>query len=269
MGKMVITTAKKRRIILIQAVLFLILHSNLFAQETETIFPDLHGQELLDSLITVYRTNTVLTYDNARDTLFAKIDNNNDSLTCVYTGYTVYVDPTQDPPTYTYRNYNFQTEHTWPQSKGATGQAKSDMHHLYPVWGNANGSRGNNPFAEIPDNETNTWWYLNGSYSDPLQGATDLCSEKASGRLEPREDHKGNVARAMFYFYTMYKDLADSLFFAAQKNVLYQWHYIDPVDSSEYARNGLIASYQADKRNPFIVDTTLIRRAYFNREETK
>ena len=60
------------------------------AQTNETIFPNLTGQELLDSLIANYKTNTVLSYDNVRDTLFADTYKDDNSLTCVYTGYTIY-----------------------------------------------------------------------------------------------------------------------------------------------------------------------------------
>ena len=41
------------------------------------------------------------------------------------------------------------TEHTWPQSKGATGAAKSDLHHLFPTDSKANSIRGNHPFGIV------------------------------------------------------------------------------------------------------------------------
>lgn len=234
---------------------------------SQTIFPNLTGQQLLDSLVANYKTNTVLSYDNARDTLFAKIYAINDSLTGVYTGYTIYLDPTQDPTTYAY-NRNIDTEHTYPKSKGATGQAEADMHHLYPTRTFANSARGNDPFAEIPDVDTDKWFRLDVIlYSIPSQ-FIDEYSERDDDNLlfEPREDHKGNAARAVFYFYTMYKQQAgnaDPQFFYIQKNALYQWHLADPVDSLELIRNDKIAFYQGGKKNPFILDTSLVRRAYF------
>jgi len=238
-----------------------------YAQTNETIFPNLTGQELLDSLVANYKTNTVLSYNNARDTLFALIYQHNDSLSCVYTGYTIYLDPTQDPSTYAYNN-GINTEHTWPQSKGAVGQAKSDMHHLYPVRSVVNSSRGNDPFAESPDVDTDKWYRLD-YYLDtiPTQFINEYSEKDNDADIfEPREDHKGNVSRAMFYFYTMYKheaDSCDTAYFQIQKDVLYQWHIAEPVDSMEWIRNDLIASYQGDKKNPFILDSSLVRRAYF------
>ncbi len=242
----------------------------LIAQDT-ILFPGLTGQELRDSLVANYKPNTVLPYDQARDTLFAKIDNHNDSLRCVYTGYTIWLDPTKDPTVDAY-NKDINTEHTWPQSKGATGNAKSDMHHLYPVRVQVNEARSNNPFDEIVDTETDEWYRL-----DYMQTTipTEFIDEYSENDLdyaefEPREDHKGNAARSMFYFYTMYQDKADSAdanFFVIQKDVLYQWHYLDEVDDAEVQRTYKIADYQEGKVNPFIIDTTLVRRAYFSEPE--
>lgn len=255
-------------LISILIVLFQFVYSNFSCQ----FLPNLSGQDLRNELVKLYKTNTVLSYEKARDTLFAKIYNHNDSITCVYTGYIVYIDPSQDPSTYAYNNYNFQTEHTWPQSMGAEGQAKSDMHHLYPVVGGANASRGNEPFKDFYNLSVliSKWWYLNTSFTNISQvpsSILNLCSKRGnSGGFEPRDDHKGNVVRAMYYFYTMYKtqaDSADSTFFnEEQKEVLYQWHYKDPPDATEKSRNTLIANYQNNKKNPFIEDLTLLRRAY-------
>lgn len=244
--------------------LFLVLSFPLFSQ---TIFPGFTGSELIDSLVANYKTNTVLSYADARDTLFAKIYAINDSLTAVYSGYTIYLDPTKDPNQDAY-NKGIDTEHTYPKSKGATGQAQSDMYHLYPTRRVVNSSRGNDPFAEIPDADTDKWFRLDVVLNTiPLQFINEYSEKDDDGMLfEPREDHKGNAARAIFYFYTMYKQKADSAdpqFFQFQKNTLYQWHLADPVDSLESIRNDKIAFYQGGKKNPFILDSTLVQRAYF------
>ncbi|NOX37634.1 MAG: T9SS type A sorting domain-containing protein [Calditrichaeota bacterium] len=232
------------------------------------IFPGLYGQELLDSLVAHYKPQVVLSYDDARDTLFARIDNHNDSLTGVYSGYTIYLNPTADPTTDAYLK-GINTEHTWPQSKGAdAGNARSDMHHLYPARDAVNSSRSNDPFAEINDSDTDKWWRHDYYLTTIPTQFIDEYSEKDedANRFEPREDHKGNAARSMFYFYTMYKaeaDNADPNFFLIQKEILYQWHKQDPADSAEVSRTYKIAKYQENKPNPFVLDSTLVRRAYF------
>ncbi len=230
----------------------------------QILYPELSGQALIDQLRTDYKPVHVLDYDTARDTMFAVIDNHNDYVTCVYTGYTIYIDPAQDPSTDAY-NKDMNTEHTWPQSKGAdTGNAHSDLHHLYPCRAQTNSSRGNDPYAEIDDNVTDKWWRLDYDQTTIPTSYIDEYSEKDNnGYFEPREDHKGNAARSMFYFYTMYKEQSDTNFFNEQKETLRQWNLLDDVDQAERDRSALVATYQDGKENPFVLDTTLVRRAYF------
>jgi endonuclease I len=231
------------------------------------IFPGLTGQQLRDSLLAYFKPQTVLSYADARDTLFSRVYTLDDSLHCVYSDYTIWMDPSQDPNTWAYNN-GIDTEHTWPQSKGAVGNARSDMHHLYATRREVNSSRGSDPFSEIPDIDTDRWFWKDQVLSSIPSSHIDEYSEKddVAALFEPREDHKGNVARAMFYFYTMYEQEAngaDPNFFPIQKDVLFSWHIYDPVDSLELVRTALISSYQDDRQNPFVLDSSLVQRAYF------
>ena len=61
----------------------------------------------------------------------------------------------------------------------------------------------------------------------------------------------------------MYSDVADDAFFNLQKDVLQTWHNQDPSNEDEINRTWEIAAYQQNKPNPFILDNTLIERAYF------
>lgn len=241
--------------------------TSVFAQH-QPVFPNLSGQELLDQLVSTYKPVLSLPQAQARDTLFGKIDNHSDSLTCVYTGFTIWLDPTLDPTQAAFMNNSpdaINTEHTYPQSLGATGQADGDLHHLYPTRADVNAARANSPFAEIPDNETEEWYYLNQKLSSIPNGNLDLFSERKGDLFEPREDHKGNVARSMFYFYTMYKtqaDMANSTYFEIQRQTLCAWHYLDPVDQQEWNRTWHIAQYQDGKPNPYVLDCTLAERTF-------
>ncbi len=235
--------------------------------QISAVFPGLEGQQLLDSLVANYKPATVLSYDQARDTIYAIIDNHSDSLSGVYTGFTIYIDPAADPSTDAF-NKGINAEHSWPQSKGAVGNAKSDMHHLFPCKDNVNSSRSNNPYDDIADSQTDTWYRKAASQSSIPGTLIDEWAEKDNDnpRFEPREIHKGNAARAMFYFYAMYKaeaDAADPAFFDLQKDVLRRWNAQDAPDAAETARNNAVAAYQDGKVNPFILDTTLVQRAWF------
>ncbi len=253
------------------AIFLFLLQSLLFGQGT-ILYPGLTGQPLIDQIVADYKPATVQSYDNARDILFGEIYNQDNQVVCVYSGYTITLDPLVDPSDDALAK-GMNTEHTWPRSKGAeTGNALSNMYHLFPAEENVNSARSNYPFNDIDDANTERW-YRNGSYQTTIP--TQFIDEYSEvdftpSEFEPREDHKGNVARAMFYFYTMYKDeaiAADPDFFGLQKNVLFRWHYLDPVDALEAGRNTQIAAYQDSKLNPFILDSTLIRRAYFTESE--
>ncbi len=67
----------------------------------------------------------------------------------------------------------------------------------------------------------------------------------------------------MFYFYTIYSDVADEYFFEGQKEILKTWHDQDPTNEDAISRTWQIADYQDNKPNPFILDETLVERAYF------
>lgn len=236
------------------------------AQGHQSVLPDLSGQPLIDALATQYKPATVLESARARDTLFARVDGRNDSLYCVYTGYGIYLNPNQDPTQAAFA-LGINTEHTWPQAYGAeTGNAQSDMHHLFPTREDVNAARANLAFGELPDNQTQRWYRLAVQLTGmPSSFINEYSEWRNNTPFEPREDHKGNVARAMFYFYTMYRAQADAVnaaYFEPQRATLCQWHEADPVDAREWARTWKVASYQDGKPNPFILDCTLAARTY-------
>jgi deoxyribonuclease I len=162
-------------------------------------------------------------YSEARVAIFSRLDNQQGKVHCVYTGQVHQTTSVPDASV-------FNTEHTWPQSLGATGIAKSDLHHLFPTESRANGIRGNLPFGWVSSPD----WSAGGSKCDRRQ-------------FEVRPDHRGNVARAMFYFSVRYrKPIAP-----AQEAVLREWHAQDPVDDAERVRNDQIQNIQQN-RNPFV-----------------
>lgn len=137
------------------------------------------------------------------------------------------------------------TEHTWPQSK-FTAQfpnemQKSDLHHLFPTDSKANSTRGNFDFAEVTENK-NLGSDCQASKSGPsVAGGTD------DNFFEPPTDHKGNVARALFYFAVRYKlNIPKN-----ELDFLRHWNDLDPVDQEEKDRNDAIEKLQGN-RNPFI-----------------
>jgi len=249
---------------------FIIFIPNIFSQPNQIIGQGLTGQDLLEYVISNYKTSTTLGYNTARDVMYGTIDlKEDDQLSGVYTGYTIMLDTSQDPSTNAWEQ-GINCEHTWPQSMGAGNEPqKSDLHYLFPCKSNVNSSRGNDPYADIPDEDTDIWYRNDYSQGSIPEEFIDEYAEKynppdpTDEGFEPRDDHKGNAARAMFYFFTMYQDIADVDFWNIQKELLYQWHQYDRVDDWEYERTWAIAEYQEDMPNPFVIDSTLARRIWF------
>lgn len=240
------------------------------------LFPGLTGTVLQDSLRARYRPPTTWNYSTARDTMYARIDNDGGQVRCIYTGFSVAVSPTSTQPRTDAFNAGINAEHTWPQSKGADRlPAEADLHHLFPSEINANAVRGNFPFSEIPDDQTDQWFRQKTvANAAPDPAIRDEYSEydrafpgtNYTGRWEPREIMKGDVARAQFYFYTVYRaeaTAADPNFFAAEKESLREWAHVDSVSDAEYERTCAIAPHEGDRVNPFVIDPTLVDRAYF------
>jgi hypothetical protein len=133
------------------------------------------------------------------------------------------------------------TEHTWPQSKFTRNFPKNlqkgDLHILFPVESRVNSLRSNYPFGDV---------------GTPTQSPCPQAKRGHSGRsgtliFEPADEHKGNVARAMFYFSVRYKASIDP----EQEETMRRWNNLDPVDDFERARNEKVFEIQGN-RNPFI-----------------
>ena len=230
----------------------------------DVIGDGLYGDELISFLQGNYTTGTTLGYTNARDTLYLNIDRIDGQVKGIYTNYTVDLPNTGvDPSTHLYEN-GINCEHIWPQSLYEGGEPlKSDMHALRPCKDNVNSARGNKAFNDVLDSQTATWYWQDIGTSNIPSSNIDEYSENHGTYFEPREDRKGDIARTMFYFYTMYSEEADDDFFEVQKGVLQTWHDQDPADEDELNRTWAIAPYQQNKPNPFILDETLVERAYF------
>ena len=223
----------------------------------------LHSEDLIDFLQQHYTTSNVLSYNSARDIMYGEIYNNNGQVSGIYTDFTINNVPTNDPrPIVTAGGID--CEHIWPQSMyDGSSPMKSDMHHLKPCKSNVNSSRGNKPFNEVVDSQATHWYWLNYDLSSPPSDNINEYSESGSSAFEPRGEVKGDIARAMYYFYTIYNTEINSSFFEQQKDMLYQWHLNDPPSANEINITWAIADYQDNIPNPFILDDSLIYRAFF------
>jgi len=238
-----------------------------FFIQAQTIEPGKMGTELITKLQQDYTPTNSLGYGPARDILYSEIDNVGNDLSGIYTNFTVTLDPNEDPSQSAFQQ-GINAEHVYPQSKGAGDEPqRADLHNIFPSKVNVNEVRGSCEFNDIEDSDTEKWFYLDMQVNSTPTSNINEYSEKDEEdcAFEPRESVKGDIARAMFYFYTIYQSEANSEdpnFFHNQKEKLLQWHLDDPVDTKEEDRNNGIAAEQGNL-NPFIVDVTLAQRAYF------
>ena len=176
----------------------------------------------------------------------------------------------------------YNREHVWCQSKstglwGTTGGG-ADMHHIRPSETRLNSARGNNPFGEIANRESNKTY---AKFGDNATYA--LGGYVSGGTFEPLDNKKGDVARIVLYLYLHYNSYSVSSLFDGYAStngnngsssyfsstllpltnitannteedalkMLLRWNSSDPVDDIERRRNDKVASYQGN-RNPFI-----------------
>ncbi|WP_224244413.1 endonuclease [Hyalangium gracile] len=205
--------------------------------QTDDPFQGLRDTALLKAIQASSDGKHVLSYNEARKAIFTDLDVRNGKVRDVYTHREINGGKIPN-------SSDMNVEHTWPQSKGATGAAKSDLHHLYPTDSRANSTRGSFPFGKVDKVQ---WSSPSGA-----KFGTDAQGRKV---FEPPDEHKGNVARAMFYFSAEYnKRIAPE-----EESVLRQWNKLDVVDTAEIERNRRIAGIQGNV-NQFVEHSNLADR---------
>lgn len=194
-------------------------------------------------------------YDETMIANYAAVDtaNGQSVVECVYSEFHyVYTPPFDWLPISREHTYC----HSWMPSYSSTSTDEyADQHHLFPTQqNNANGVRSNHPLGEVETVQ-----------SSFLQGKLGL-NEDNQVVYEPRDEQKGDAARALLYMSLRYDGLDgldwtfDRLNTITLPNLseapqslalLLQWHFQDLPDAFERGRNDYIQSIQQN-RNPFI-----------------
>jgi endonuclease I len=210
----------------------------------------MEGQELFNALHEQIGKNfSMHEYREAKHFMYHYVDNRDNQVYTIYSGlfaekqgkrFKEYGDANGDGTGGDFVN----CEHVWPQSKfDKVIPMVSDLHHLYPSFSKPNGMRSSWPFGYVDDEDV--------TYS------TTLGSKLGYDVYEPADKSKGNIARAMLYFYLRYhnKDIFRKTdkdeFWNSRISMFLDWNRQDPPDPWERSRNGAIEKYQGN-RNPFI-----------------
>ena len=210
---------------------------------TLTCPTSLSDGELERRLRAAYAQFDAMDYNQAREELFSRVANHGGTVETAYTGETIRTTGIPDPDEY-------NTEHTWPRSKmkDEMGRTLSDLNHLYAAADTANKERANLPFAEVTGRVE---W---------SQGGSKRGADKNGWKVfEPRDAHKGDAARALFYYAVIHDREIDIDaepdgwgIGTGREATLRRWHKsVDPVDGDDESRNRAIQDVQGN-RNPFV-----------------
>lgn len=153
---------------------------------------------------------------------------------------------------------------------GNKNDAYKDCYHLNPSDTKANSARGSYPLGEVVNVTQQEGSLLIGT--NPAYGSFTVW--------EPKDEYKGDFARAYFYMVTCYENLSfvgntnaktamqDKNYLVFQpwfQEVLIQWHRQDPVSSKEIDRADAVNHFQHN-RNPFIDYPCLAEYIWGNRK---
>ncbi len=203
----------------------------------EDPFRGLRDQELIRAIRdAVLAKKRVIDYPDVRRLIFTVIDTIDGQVECVYTGRKV---PGGQVPD----DEDMNLEHVWPQSRGAKGDAKRDMNNILAADAEANNKRGNSPFGIVK----RPIWAKAGS-------VLGLDADGAECFM-PRAQIRGNIARCIFYFASVYGFNVPP----KEEAVLRAWDKADPVDAAELARTKRIEREQGNP-NYYVLYTQLIDR---------
>lgn len=155
----------------------------------------------------------------------------------------------------TSENDCYNREHTWPRSKfGDASPMNSDLWIVFPTDGFVNGKRSNFPYGKVT---SPSWSSRNGSKLGP----NTYAGAPSTVAFEPIDSFKGDIARAYFYVSTRYYsqdggwdnwEMANGADLKPwAKQMLLEWHRMDPVSAKEIARNEAVYRIQGN-RNPYI-----------------
>jgi hypothetical protein len=222
---------------------------NTISTSSSTFNSDLHN------LINPHNSQFYGSYGPLMVSQFEARDTTGDQrvVTCVYSGENkVYTEP------FDWATAGYSREHSYCHNWMPSNPADSpelpeydDYHHLFPTnQNNANALRSNYPLGEVV-NATTTY-----------MGCKFGLDANGHQVFEPREEHKGDAARAIMYLALCYEGvsgndwslrnpISNSIQYGQSQDVLKTWHFQDPPSNWEIARNDYIDSLQGN-RNPFI-----------------
>ena len=218
------------------------------------------SETIKEKLRRLYLNHTVYTYRDSHYVMYNQADCRDGQIRLMY-----------DTATYPWTCFSSKlpsqtvanTEHIVPQSFFKKQYPMvSDLHHLFSSPAKLNNVRGSLVFKEFDYSECGKWCHnQNCVEREDIPSNPDVysCENKDKNAWMPRVDDRGIVARAVFYFVTMYdgvpiEKLGDLATFK-------KWHNEYPPSEFEKVRNDRLNETQGN-RNPFIDYPELVDQVF-------
>ncbi|OHT00555.1 secreted nuclease [Tritrichomonas foetus] len=217
------------------------------------------GETLKEQLKRLYGDHIVVNYQASRRKMYGITDCENNAIRLIYgNSFYEWTCGNQSIPNPNHVN----AEHVVPQStfKEKTPMV-SDLHHLISSPSKVNNARSNFPFGEFPYSEAFRWCTNNEcTATAPDKSLYEEYSVlKKNTMFMPRVSDRGQVARAIFYFYTIYPDY--NITDVGDVETFKKWNNLYPPQAHEIARNNAINRTQGN-RNPYIDDPSLVDQVW-------
>lgn len=211
-----------------------------------------------EQLRRMYGQHHVFDYTEARRIMYNDVDCVNGKMNLVYGGSTIeWRCGGTEIPSSTIVN----AEHTVPQSLfDKKPPMVSDLNHLFAAPSKLNNIRSNYPFVEMDYDSCSQFCHENScSFTKPSNPDDYSCLGKDQKSFMPIKSGRGQVARAVLYFMTMYDEVDMS--HVGKLETFKQWNHQFPPTQQEIDRNNAINQTQGN-RNPYIDDYTLVDKAF-------
>lgn len=204
----------------------------------DVLYPEQIAGALTAQLQSDFEPSTILRADAAADSLLGVIWNEAGAVSGTFTRATATISGEGRPADLAGKQ-GLIAGHVWPTGRSPEAREQRDLHLLIPM---------HEKTLE--------------RHHAALDRATDESSSAAMfSDLSPRDELRGDLARAILYYHTMYPEQARADVLASLRSTLAQWMEEDPVDDRELHRSTVIARHQGQP-NPFVIAPELAEPAF-------
>lgn len=216
------------------------------------------AESMKDKLRRLYKNHKAYSYKEARKIMYNQADCTNGKMYLVYGGkqYNWKCGGTSMPS-----STEVNAEHTVPQSFfNSKSPMVSDLHHLFSAPAKLNNRRSNYPFKEMDYSKCKEFCRDNSCTTSRPSNPDDYsCFGEDGKSWMPIKQDRGQVARAVLYYFTMYDGVDISR--VGDVNTFLKWNREFPPSDREKARNNIVNQTQGN-RNPYIDDYTLADQVF-------